>query len=224
MKKILSFVLALCLLCSAMLCVSANDEQYKPKKMKYADTVLAKYDIDINSDDFSWEDYFYEELFYYHGNKNDTSLDTSTPDYVLIFTDSCFLVDAIESKYFGSYIVSGAKEMWGTCGYHIYFPAEDRLCSLEEAYNAGVSGIDETILFREDIPWGSIYIFGDVDNNRVLNVKDATFIQKCISEILKFPGYDFVDSSVYISDFNRDGERNVKDATAIQKHIAGLEY
>ena len=68
---------------------------------------------------------------------------------------------------------------------------------------------------------------GDADADGVLNIKDATWIQK------KIAGFDLSvrpNDTAYscmigdIHDFNRDGERNIKDATAIQKHIAGLEY
>ncbi|MBE6737826.1 MAG: hypothetical protein E7566_04140 [Ruminococcaceae bacterium] len=76
-------------------------------------------------------------------------------------------------------------------------------------------------------------IIGDMDNDRKLTVKDATYIQKCLANIIEFPESDAVSADfwytegyghlAYISDFNRDDVRNIKDATAIQKYLAGVE-
>ena len=76
-------------------------------------------------------------------------------------------------------------------------------------------------------------VIGDMDKDNKLTIKDATYIQKCIAELISFPendevpggyGAEFHGYVAYISDFNRDGVRNIKDATAIQKQIAGIEY
>ncbi len=64
-------------------------------------------------------------------------------------------------------------------------------------------------------PAGS-YIIGDADCNGVVNVKDATTIQKQIAG-LETAEFDFDASNV-----NGDKNVDVRDATAIQKWIAGL--
>ena len=73
-----------------------------------------------------------------------------------------------------------------------------------------------------------------MDYDRKLTVKDATFIQSAIANIVEFPLEDRVDYQTvdyseamteeltYISDYNRDGKRDIKDATAIQRRVAGL--
>ena len=96
--------------------------------------------------------------------------------------------------------------------------------SEEEKYH------DEIFAYLDENNIGEI--IGDMDNDRKVTVKDATYIQKCIANIIEFPENDAVSADywytegygylAYLSDFNRDGERNVKDATAIQKHIAGI--
>ncbi len=74
-------------------------------------------------------------------------------------------------------------------------------------------------------------IIGDMDKDGKLTIRDATYIQKCLAEIMNFPeddvvpyGYnsEFYGELKFISDFNRDGNRSIKDATAIQKYIADL--
>ena len=224
MKKIISFAFVLCLLASAVICVSAEDDYIPqpPNPMTYAEKAFAKYNVDINSETFSWEDYYYKEIYEYYSDKEADISENSTPDYVLLKLNTCYFPDATYAMHLGPYIVSGSPVKWGTFAYHIYLPKEDILYSLEEAYELNVEGIDK--VFTDADYYHCFVIAGDVDDNHVLNIKDATFIQKCISEILKFPSYDWVGRSVYISDFNRDRERNIKDATAIQKCIAGIEY
>ncbi len=62
-----------------------------------------------------------------------------------------------------------------------------------------------------------IPVFGDVNNDGKLNIKDATNIQKYVAKIWLF---DKV--SLYLADINEDGVVNVKDATHIQKKIANI--
>ena len=61
-----------------------------------------------------------------------------------------------------------------------------------------------------------ILMTGDVDGNNVVNIKDATAIQKAVAGI---------DAGTYIeslADVDKNGTVNIKDATAIQKRVAGI--
>lgn len=60
-------------------------------------------------------------------------------------------------------------------------------------------------------------LFGDVNLDGTLNVKDATSIQKHLADIQKLS-----QQGLSVADFNKDGTVNIKDATTIQKKIAGL--
>jgi len=60
------------------------------------------------------------------------------------------------------------------------------------------------------------YMCGDVDGNGVVNIKDATAIQKFIAGMTIPVFYESV------ADADENGSINVKDATAIQKWIASL--
>lgn len=58
---------------------------------------------------------------------------------------------------------------------------------------------------------------GDADGNGVVNIKDATHLQKLIA------GIDVEDVSVLVGDVDDSGEINIKDANVIQKCIAGID-
>ncbi len=66
------------------------------------------------------------------------------------------------------------------------------------------------------IPYNGI--FGDANRDYLVNIKDATAIQKHAAEIVKLDDY-----SIYRVDVNFDGEINVRDATLIQKWTAGID-
>ena len=58
---------------------------------------------------------------------------------------------------------------------------------------------------------------GDTDENGVVNIKDATHLQKLIA------GMDVDDVWEPVGDVDDSGDINIKDATAIQKYLAGIE-
>ncbi len=61
------------------------------------------------------------------------------------------------------------------------------------------------------------YLYGDADLNGIVNVKDATAVQKYAADLLELEGQAFVQANV-----SGDKAVNVRDATAIQKYVAGL--
>ena len=75
---------------------------------------------------------------------------------------------------------------------------------------------DEPTVETPDEPAANIY--GDVDLNGKVNVKDATLIQKVVAGIED----KFSDEAFICADANIDVEINIKDATIIQKFVAGL--
>lgn len=60
-------------------------------------------------------------------------------------------------------------------------------------------------------------ITGDTNCDGVVNVKDATAIQKHIADLITL-----TDEGYAVADVDESGAVNIKDATAIQKRIAGL--
>ena len=65
--------------------------------------------------------------------------------------------------------------------------------------------------YEKTIPKKS-YNVGDVNHDDVIDIRDATIIQKYVINI-------DVDIDLTLADFNSDGRVNVKDITLIQKHI-----
>lgn len=62
-----------------------------------------------------------------------------------------------------------------------------------------------------------IPIFGDVNIDSKLNIKDATIIQKYIAMLWAFDKIE-----LYLADINKDFVINIKDATTIQKKLANI--
>ncbi len=61
------------------------------------------------------------------------------------------------------------------------------------------------------------YKLGDADSSGVVNVKDATAVQKHIANLITLS-----DLQLLAADATKDGNVNIKDATHIQKFVAGL--
>ena len=126
----------------------------------------------------------------------------------------------------GDYVLYEEEETYPFhLGRGIYIPKTQEVYDLTTAYEIGIEGIEK--VFTEG---GVGRLMGDMDKDRKLTIKDATYIQKALAG---FEG--FTDFIIYaaefdktlpcsIADFNRDRSMNIKDATAIQKHLAGLEY
>ena len=97
-------------------------------------------------------------------------------------------------------------------------------------YNNGYYVFETDHLSKYAIIKTNIRLKGDVDNNGIINVVDATDIQKYVvnltDENADENGNKFIDvnnaEDVYVADVNGDGIINVVDATLIQKYIARL--
>ncbi len=61
------------------------------------------------------------------------------------------------------------------------------------------------------------YLYGDADLNGLVNIKDATTIQKFAADMIALDDVAFTQANV-----TGDKAVNVRDATAVQKHVAGL--
>ncbi len=185
-----------------------------------------------DSEDYWDLPYTYYEGYEYFSPDNTATGDEATADYVLITYYTNLYLNAPTIRVIGDYVMMDSPSThcpyeFGKC---IYVPAESRVYSISEAYRIQLEGIEK--VFTEG---GLGKRIGDMDKDRIITIKDATYIQKCIAGLEQFELGDDLGEWVYsanadkriprfLSDFNRDGERNIKDATAIQKHIAGLEY
>ncbi len=63
----------------------------------------------------------------------------------------------------------------------------------------------------------SSFVLGDVDDNDIVNIKDATLVQKFVAGLIIFN-----NTEKNAGDVDRDGAVNIKDATLLQKYVAEM--
>ena len=224
MKKILCIVL-LALSLSFTYSVSAKNNYQQNEYKQLFEKYLFE---EIGVDTFFLDLYHYEELYMYYSNSNVTA-DEIEPNYILI-RGYCSFDPMPTYEIIDNYVIE-TRNCFSPyeVPYFLIVPSEQKLYTIHEAFEANIECVENIF---EMYNFGRL--LGDMDKDRKLTIKDATYIQKCLVGIEKYPENDGIDglnalepddkNCRYISDFNRDGERNVKDATAIQKYIAGLEY
>ena len=178
------------------------------------------------------EYYAYNHL-YNHYPEGVSSADEATPDYALVFCGKNWWSFEASGGTFGDrYILQESNVYYPyILGVHIFIPETQTFLTLREAWDMKIDGIEDVF---ED--YGLGYIRGDSNFDRKINVKDATFLQKCLAGLEEFNRNDYIagvpeqpveHSGRYIarvSDMTMDGVVNIKDATAIQKYVAGIPY
>ena len=119
---------------------------------------------------------------------------------------------------------------WGesVSGYHVYVKELDTFLPVEEAQmDKIIECCPDFVKVIEEKEFGQL--IGDIDGNNVIEIIDATYLQRYLAEYPDFiGGYNIdqltnVTGSIDVSDFDRDGETTVMDATMIQRHLVGLE-
>ena len=108
-------------------------------------------------------------------------------------------------------------------------PDEDGYVELYLCNNIGVK-TDMSTSFGYDFPrvagsdggtsstTVSQFTVGDTNGDHIIDIKDATDVQKYIVSLESFDGFQ-----KFVADVNHDGEINIVDATLIQKYIVGLD-
>ena len=188
----------------------------KPIYGNYGKRILELIGIDIT--DKNWS-YHYEQISPY----KDDYYNTATPDFVTVIAGDSTVDEGYFSKRVGEYVIKNdAKYAPYDLGYYIYFTAEDKVYDLESALQK-YPQLQEKLLRSLDTSSAPHYrLIGDAENDRKLNIKDATNIQKFLAGLGNVWEYD---NMLYndAADFNGDGKLNIRDATAIQKHLAKIE-
>lgn len=115
------------------------------------------------------------------------------------------------------YFISGVREN-GMSGLDVFVKSDGNIYPLETAYEQGIvtdpapaAKLQGTMFCR----------MGDVNGDDVINVRDATNLQKYLAK----KSADTITNKILkqkVFDMNMDGDVNVKDATAIQKRIAKI--
>lgn len=183
----------------------------------YKEAVYALLNIDKATEDEHF--YTYSELY-----KHYISTEDETPEYVLIQVESEIPCPNLTIDILGDYVFRQYKGTPFNYGYGVYFPKENKVMSLEDAYYKGVRDIDIAVSYCP-----KAQRIGDVYFDGKLNIKDATFIQKLLANVTDYSHDDLSEYDSdgtlpigFISDFNRDKKRTIRDATAIQKYLAKI--
>jgi len=180
-----------------------------------------------------WLDYFYSPLYYHYPAVTGDEATADEPDYILAFAGNSIVSPALSAESFGDkYLVQRYNCYYPyILGIHIITTSDApnyKVYSLREAWDMGLEGIEDVFT---DFGLGEIR--GDSDGDKEITVKDATYLQKCISGVDSFKDREYISGIVEnnydsfngrISDMNMDGKVNIRDATAIQKAVAGLPY
>lgn len=225
-KKVVSVMLILALSLSAVgfgVCnVSAEEEDFGCRAA-FAD--FYKESFENSSDDF-WVSYSTTDYYC------SPTADEAEPDFILVFCAS-FASFAVRSIILGDYVVRVACEVSPyPLGIYVYTPADGKIYTLSQAYMEDVYGVREMVESGNVEYTSSVYRIGDVNKDGVLNIKDATLIQKKLASLVELEdsiiggnGDDAYSTGICYSyaDFNRDKSVNIKDATAIQKYLAGIK-
>ena len=234
-ERIIAVVLALIVALCSFATVSASET--KPNEIP-GNSVITSTADEATKDEYLFlqkfidiklygEEYLlleYDEPYYHYDDNGKVDwaiVYAITPAPPLECTDYIVVEDILIRRYPGN--------TFGV-GYGIYSVEDDRFFPIDSVLdNPKYKDIPEAL---RTIEAGEI--IGDMDYDRKLTVKDATFIQSAIANIVEFPLEDRVDYQTvdyseamteeltYISDYNRDGKRDIKDATAIQRRVAGL--
>lgn len=203
--------------------ISINEEN----EYKYDEIIIPKILENYQFDNVEL-DVYYDEIYEHFSNQTLSTIAQSTPDYILIYCSTNIGYPSSFADLFGDYVLSTNSGGYPfVFNYGIYVPKTEEIYSLSYAYEIELEGIEE--VFTE-AKIGRL--IGDMDKDRKITIKDATYLQKCLAGILEFDKYDYITAYeyeenpplLYVSDFNRDCERNIKDATAIQKHLAKMDY
>lgn len=193
-------------------------EEIKIKHNTYKEAVYALLGVDKAAEEEY--DYQYNELY-----KHYSSTEDEIPEYVLVEVDPYIPSPELVIDILGDRVLHQYKGTPFKYDYGVYFPEENKIMSLEDAYYKGIRDIDKAV---ENCP--SAQRIGDVHFDGKLNIKDATQIQKILANIVEdihddLSEYD-TDGTLPIcsvSDFNRDKKITIQDATAIQKYLAKID-
>lgn len=200
--------------------------KYDPhNQYRFDKIIIPKIKEEYIPDDGVTEITYYREIFEYYSEENDSENEESTPDYVLIDLTTNLYFEMPVADVWGDRLLSASSgNIPFTYGYAIFIPESEEIYDLTYALTLDIEGVEEATNHI-----GFAQLIGDTDGDRQLTIKDATYLQKCLAGIEKFSendditGYFFESKkNVYISDYNRDGERNIRDVTAIQKKLANI--
>lgn len=239
MKKIISVLLLTVMLLSLLSCfaVSATTEPYPPfgtghysdidtekYPVEYPDRKREKLALDELNETQIKDDYYklYPEADYssitvdYYGTLSDGSM------LVFVESDMSVYLDAVDYMVIGKYLY-----VTSSIGEDIRIYRNNTFTSIINAYKDGTLS-DELLDEAAEILCFAKFVnpneepetpvlYGDVDNDGVITVLDATLVQK-LGLGIEEPESELTS---VLADVNNDGRISVLDVTCIQKYITG---
>lgn len=179
----------------------------------------------------SW--YYIEELYYYDSSLGGVmggqrELPKINPDYALVRIHAVYgIPNTNVLSVCGGYVVDSTYGRPNPLQYYVYTPKDDKIYTLNEAYDAGIENID-----RVFTDYGLGRLIGDLDYDGELTILDATRMQ------LALVGKGFSlprnEDGVYdessepkgwipnIADFDFSNRLNILDVIAIQNKLVCL--
>ncbi len=140
MKKILCFAIALIMLLGVVsVSASAQEKPQFTLDQKYREEVLSALGWDATGDE---GDYHYYTYFSYNADGTITKGE-ATPDYVVADVSFGLSSPSPHSRQIGNYMVKSSRiNQPYDLGYHIYSTADGKVYNLDEAYEAGLVGVE----------------------------------------------------------------------------------
>ena len=189
MKRILSVLLAVLILCSVFV-MPASAETSDTPSGKYVDK-FESYLIERGSS--IDEGFYYEELYEYYAD----SKTLSTPDFILVRGGTYYAAPGTASGVFGEYyIFEGWYHFPYPLGYYVYIPEKDNFYTLEFVWMENFEGIEN--LFTEYlIKEGIATYVEDVDSDGKITKTDADAMEQGINHFNSFETrpYIFFDAN-----------------------------
>ena len=62
-------------------------------------------------------------------------------------------------------------------------------------------------------------MYGDADNDDFVDIKDCTYVQKCIDKVVVQQDYSYY---MLVADLNCDSYVDIRDITILQKYLCGI--
>lgn len=116
------------------------------------------------------------------------------------------------------YFITGLRKN-GMSGLDVYVKTADKIYPLEDAYeNNVITDLTPVAMLKGPM----FYHLGDINGDIILNIKDATALQKYLANIET----EIIINGLLqreIFDMNKDEKINIRDVTAIQKYLVGIE-
>lgn len=227
-RNLLSFFLILFMVNSfSVYALAESSENYK-----YQDVFQQYFEENVeNLDELEQK---YQVCYGYFSTSNSSE----TPDWALVYAFCGWGIEpgiptgiylyTVCSDYFLD--ASGTLSEPYEFAYYVYVPSENKIYTLNEAFDAKLENIDYT--FTQYLLVNKPYctnIIVDADKDRKLTVLDATAIQRKLAglatlmdNIASEHNASYSERLYSLSDVDRDGELSILDATAIQMKLAQI--